>query len=269
MTKWDKLENTFYMGNVLIKGLWTKFTETLGGSIVHPQYTVLKFQREAIEEAKKYAKGKLIDIGCGRMPYRKELEPLVDSYIGVDHPKVSKLYKSDVKPEVLADAKKLPFQNNSFDIALLIQVLEHVDEPGKVIKEAARVLKPGGILIISVPFFYPLHDMPYDWGRYSPTALKSFIDQASLRLVKIKTQGSFFEFWLQMLNTFLIKRINDMLNNFKFPAIVLLVVTIIFSLPIVLFNNMLIVIINSLRQVLPKYPNYFPLDYLVLVRKKP
>lgn len=256
--------------NSLAKKIWTGFTEEFGTSIIHPQYTVLRFQKEAIKEAKKYAKGKLIDIGCGRMPYRKELEPLVDFYIGVDHPQVSKLYHSDVKPEVLADGKKLPFKNNSFDIALLIQVLEHVDAPDKVIREASRILKPGGILIISVPFFYPLHDMPYDFGRYTSSALKNFIDNASLKIVKMEMQGNFFEFWMQMLNTFLIKRINDILKtNFKFHLIILLIVTVVLSIPIILLNNLLILIANAASQVLPKFPNYFPLDYLIIARRKP
>ncbi|OGE16786.1 hypothetical protein A2769_01355 [Candidatus Daviesbacteria bacterium RIFCSPHIGHO2_01_FULL_37_27] len=256
------------MENAFIKGLWTNFTETLGTTIIHPQYTVLRFQREAIIEAKRYAKGKLIDIGCGRMPYRKELEPLVESYIGVDHPNVSKLYSGGYKPEVLANAKKLPFKNNMFDIALLLQVLEHVDDPGKVVKEAARVLKPNGVLIISIPFFYPLHDMPYDFGRYTKTALKSFIDGAHLRIIKIETQGGFFEFWLQMLNTFLIKRINDMFKNLNLPTIILLIPTIILAVPLILVNNFLILIIKRLSQVVPRYPDYFPLDYLVVARKK-
>lgn len=261
--------------SALVKNVWTQFTERFGTTILHPQYTLLKFQKEAINEAKKYAralpaggKGKLVDIGCGRMPYRKVLEPLVDSYIGVDHPEVSRLYKSDVKPEILADAKKLPFGNNSFDIALLIQVLEHVNDPDKVIKEAARVLKPGGVLIISIPFFYPLHDMPYDWGRYTSSALKTFIDGASLHLVKIKTQGSFFEFWLQMMNTFLIKRINDMMSNFNIITGLLFIPVVIFTFPVTLFNNFLIFTINSLLQTFPKYPDYFPMDYLIVARKK-
>lgn len=257
------------MNNTLVKNAWIEFSERLGTSLVHPQSRLIRFQKEAVQEAKKYAKGKLVDIGCGRMPYRKELEPLVDLYIGVDHPEVSKRYISDIKPEVLADAKKLPFKNDSFDIALLIQVLEHVDAPDKVIKEAARVLRPGGVLILSVPFLYPLHDMPYDWGRYTKTALKSFISQADLRLVKMKTQGSFFEFWLQMLNTFLVKRINDMVLNFKFHTIFFLIPSIILAIPVILFNNLLISFINSLSKVFPKYPNYFPLDYLVVARKKP
>lgn len=249
------------MSRNLTKKLWTGFTETFGTSIIHPQSLLLRFQKAAIEEAKKHARGRLIDIGCGRMPYRKELEPLVSSYTGVDHPEVSKLYRSSIKPDVLADAKELPFRNSLFDIALLIQVLEHVDSPDKVIQEAARVMKPNGVLIISVPFFYPLHDMPYDWGRYTATALKSFIDGAGLRTMKLKAQGSFFEFWLQMFNTFLIKRIKDLPIFLFFPILF-------FSIPLFLFNNLLIITINFLLQIFPKYPNYFPLDYLVVAKKK-
>ena len=170
----------------LTKNLWITFSQNFGDTILHPQHTVIKFQKEAIRAAKKYAKGDLVDIGCGRMPYRKEFEPLVESYIGVDHPNISKLYTGGTKPEVLTDAKDLPFDNNSFDTALLFQVLEHVDDPVEVIKEAGRVLKKNGALIISVPFFYPLHDMPYDWGRYTSSALKSFIENAGLKVVKIE-----------------------------------------------------------------------------------
>lgn len=254
--------------NTFLKNSWIWFTEKFGVSIIHPQFTVIKFQKKAIQEAKKYAKGKLIDIGCGRMPYKKEFDLLIDSYTGVDHPKISKLYHSIIKPDILADAKKLPFLDKSFDIALLLQVLEHVDEPAVVLKEAARVLKPNGILIISVPFFYPLHDIPYDFGRYTETALRSFVYNSNMNIVKMKVQGGFFEFFLQMLNTFLVKRINDIIK-IKSTAIVLVIPLIIFSIPIILINNLLILIITFLLQIFPKYPNYFPLDYLIIARKKP
>ena len=257
------------MTNPLIKKMWTLFSENFGDSFIHPQFTVIKFQKEAINEAKKYAKGRLVDIGCGRMPYRRVLEPLVDSYTGVDHPKVSRLYKSGSRPEVLADAKKLPFDNNYFDTALLIQVLEHVDSPEEVIKEATRVLKPNGVMIISIPFFYPLHDMPYDWGRYTSSALKSFLARASLRIIKIEQQGSFIEFFPQILNTFLIKRINDIIiNNFNLYSIIFLIVLIPFSIFTILFNNFLIICIKILSRLFPKYPNYFPLEYLIVARKR-
>lgn len=252
----------------LTKSTWTFFSENLGTTFIHPQFTIIKYQNEAIFEAKRYAKGKLIDIGCGRMPYRKILEPLVDSYTGVDHPEASKLYKSDYKIDVLADAKKLPFENKTFDTALLIQVLEHVDSPDRVIKEAARILKPNGTLIISVPFFYPLHDMPYDWGRYTSSALKSLVEQADLKIIKLTTQGSFFEFWLQMLNTFLAKRINDILLHLNLYSFSLLVLMVVFSVPIILINNILILVASSLFKILPRFPDYFPLEYLVIAKKR-
>jgi len=250
-----------------MKKVWISFSEKLGTSIIHPQFLLIKFQKEGIETAKKYAKGKLLDIGCGRMPYRKAFLPFVDSYTGVDHPEISSLYSSDIKPDVLADAKELPFPKNTFDIALMFQVLEHVDSPDKVIKEAGRILKPNGILIITVPFFYPLHDMPHDWGRYTSTALKSYVKEASLNIVKIKANGSFFQFWLQSLNTFLVKRINDMLSDkLSFKSAFIVPVAVI-SVPIILVNNLLIVLVGLLSGVFPEYPNYFPLDYLVVAKK--
>jgi len=253
----------------LVIELWVKFCDTFGTSIIHPQYIIRKLQEEAVVEAEKYAKGNLVDIGCGRMPYRKRLDPLVDSYTGVDHPKVSKLYKSDKKPEVFADARKLPFNDNSFDIGLMFQVLEHVDDPEKVVNEAARVLKPGGFLIISVPFLYPLHDMPYDVGRYTKTALAGFVDRSNLYLVKIKSQGGFFDFLAVSLNTFLAKRIKDIiLSRLNLISCALLIFYVLISLPIILLNNFLSLIVRSLCGRLPSYPNYFPLDYLVIAKKK-
>lgn len=253
----------------LTKRLWVGFTKSFGTSIIHPQSLLLRFQREAIEEARKYARGKLVDIGCGRMPYRKDLEQLVDEYVGVDHPQVSKLYHSNVKPDVIADAKKLPFPNNTFDIALLFQVLEHVDSPRKVVAEAARVLKPNGVLIISVPFLYPLHDMPYDWARYTSSALQNFVQDARLSIVKINTQGMFFEFWLQLLNTFLIKLIFDIIKaHVSIQTVILVFLLCSISIPIILVNNLLIILVGFVSHIFPKYPNYFPLGYLVIAKKK-
>ena len=252
----------------LSKSLWTIFTESFGTSFIHPQSLLLRFQRVAVDEAKKHAKGKLIDIGCGRMPYRGELEPLVDSYTGVDHPSVSKLYKSDIKPDILADAKKLPFKDKEFNIALLFQVLEHVDSPREVIKEAARVLKPNGAIVISVPFLYPLHDMPHDWARYTSSALKGMLNESGFEVTKIVEQGGFVEFWLQLLNTFLVKRIYDMVKRMDVLSIILLLPMVLFSVPVIVTNNLLIIAFGFIVKIFPKYPNYFPLQYIVVAKTK-
>lgn len=251
-----------------VKKIWHKYSAIFGTSLIHPQYIIRRYQQETIKEAKKYARGSLIDIGCGRMPYRKELESLVDSYTGVDHPKVSQKYKTDRKPEVFADAKKLPFSSNKFDIALLLQVLEHVDQPQEVINEASRVLKPGGIFIISVPFLYPLHDLPYDRGRYTEETLRTFIKKASLGVIKLKMQGNFVEFWLQSLNVFLIKRIDDIISRGFTPfSTIYLFFLIVITPPIVLLTNITVLAFDRLLSAFPKYPNYFPLEFLVVAKK--
>lgn len=252
----------------LVKSSWVYITENFGESLFHPQSQLLKYQKVGIQLAKKYAKGKLVDIGCGRMPYRKEIEPLVDKYVGVDHPNVSKLYNSKIQPDVLADAKKLPFSANTFDIALLFQVLEHVESPEAVLKEAARVLKPNGVLVITIPFLCPLHDMPHDWARYTSTALKDFLTKAGIQIIKIEVKGTFFQFWFQMLNTFISKRIYDILKGGLSIYLLILPIIILFAIPIIIINNILILLFEILDKFLPKLPDYFPLQYIAIGRKK-
>ena len=75
--------------------------------------------------------------------------------------------------DVVADAASLPFKNNSVDGVVSESLLEHVDFPEKAAKEMARVLKPGGHLYISAPFFHPYHASPDDFGRWSMSGLKS------------------------------------------------------------------------------------------------
>ena len=110
--------------------------------------------------------------------------------------------------------------------------------------------------------------MPYDWGRYTVTALKKFIDNASLQIVILKSQGDFLQFWLQVLNTFLVKRINDLVKKMTLPSLILLVPMTMISIPIIISNNTLIIVVNYLLKRFPKYPDYFPLEYLIIARKR-
>src|SRR5260221_2973003 len=187
-----------------MKNLWNKFTDKFGNTIFHPQFIILSYTRESVNEILKYSKKKdLIDIGCGRMPYRKQLETKTRSYIGVDHPKVSQLYSPETKPEILCDiTKKIPVKNNIFDIAIMLEVLEYLENPKKTFSEIHRILKPGGILILTVPFLYPLHDLPYDRNRYTDIQIKSFLAGGKLKILKLKVQGNFVSFWFQSINVF-------------------------------------------------------------------
>lgn len=72
---------------------------------------------------------------------------------------------------IVADGKNLPFKNNSFDLVIIESVLEHIDEPEKVIEESARVLKKGGRIHISIPFVFGFHGSPNDFNRYTLVGL--------------------------------------------------------------------------------------------------
>ena len=124
-----------------MKNIWNKFTDIFGRTIFHPQFIINSYTARGIEAVKKYGKGKLLDIGCGRSPYKERLLKSVDSYVGVDHPQISKLYPSTNRPDYYADAASLPFKEDSFDTVIMLQVLEYLDKPKEALSEANRVLK--------------------------------------------------------------------------------------------------------------------------------
>jgi SAM-dependent methyltransferase len=81
------------------------------------------------------------------------------------------IINADIYPfrnvDLLADARNLPFKNNSIDMFICEAVLEHVAEADRVISEISRVVRPGGHIYISVPFFYPYHASPDDFHRWT------------------------------------------------------------------------------------------------------
>lgn len=95
-------------------------------------------------------------------------------------------------PDIVADASNIPVTDNSYDAAIMGELLEHTPDPLPVLKEAHRILKPGGTLLVTVPFMYPVHADPHDYGRYT----ESFWNRASKKVgfsrVKVARQGTMF-----------------------------------------------------------------------------
>jgi SAM-dependent methyltransferase len=86
----------------------------------------------------------------------------------------------------------LPFPDASFDTALSMQVLEHVREPWTAVSEMARILRPGGTAIVSVPFVYPFHSDPHDYFRYSEEGLKSLFERSGLKIILCGKYGGWW-----------------------------------------------------------------------------
>jgi len=133
--------------------------------------------------AARHARGRLIDIGCGEKPYAAALAPHVDEHLGVDHAGSPHALTS---VDVLAGAYEIPLADASFDTALMAEVLEHLEDPGRALAEANRLLRPGGTLILTVPFMWALHEEPRDFFRYSPHGLRHLLAAAGFAGIDVR-----------------------------------------------------------------------------------
>lgn len=225
------------------KKAWNLFNDVLGKTILHPQYFLKSYEHLAIEELKRKAKGTLVDIGCGRQTYKKELLGKVDKYIGIDHPDVSKKYEDKEMPDILADAQDLPLADNFCQTASMISVLEHIPEPLIALKEASRILKPDGKLILITVQNYPLHDSPFDFYRYTRFSLKNLLEESGLKVNSIKPIGSYPVFAGQTFNVYILNKIKVGLKR----GIVSRAISIILVIPVFLlcFLSNLIALLAS------------------------
>ncbi len=110
-------------------------------------------------------------------------------------------YSSDVKyvnidrttdPDIVSDASAIPLPENSCDIVILGEVLEHVPDPLLVLKETHRLLKSGGTLLITVPFMYPVHADPFDFGRYTEYFWQKAAKEIGFKKIEVERQGTIF-----------------------------------------------------------------------------
>lgn len=94
--------------------------------------------------------------------------------------------------DALGDLAALPFRDASFDAVLSIVTLEHVPEPARVVQEMARVLKPGGRLLLIAPHEWEEHQQPHDYYRYTRYGLRRLLTQAGLEVTELEPVGGFF-----------------------------------------------------------------------------
>lgn len=197
---------------------------------------------DSINESSKYAKGKLLDIGCGDKPYYQIFSKKVDSYVGLD------LYGGDV----VGSALKLPFKNNSFDTILSTQVIEHVNDPQVMVKEIHRVLKKNSCVILTAPLFWCLHEEPNDYFRFSKYSLSKLFKDNKFEIIYIKERGNWFITVGQMTSLLLESSFNKIF--IKHPKRVLQMV-----IQYLFFNLSRIDRFNKNKQA--------PLGYIVVARK--
>ena len=157
----------------------------------------------AVKEALPHFHGTFLDIGCGVMPYKGLITSApsrVTKYLGLDLAG-SEIYHANV--DLRWDGKTIPLGDASVDCAMATEVLEHCPDPLVVLREARRVLKPGGVFFFTVPFVWPLHDAPYDFFRYTPFALEKLLAEAGFTDVKLGAMSGWNASLAQMMGLWL------------------------------------------------------------------
>jgi len=152
------------------------------------------------EHARSLAKGsRVLDIGAGGCPYRacfahcayitQDATPLSDrqlsegGYGAIDH---------------RCDATSIPEPSASFNAILCTEVLEHVIDPAAVMKEAARLLRPGGVLLVTAPLGSGLHQQPvHYYGGFTPHWYERVLGDNGFEAISITANGGSFRHFAQ------------------------------------------------------------------------
>lgn len=134
-------------------------------------------------------KGTALDVGCGLQPFRPLFAPGV-RYIGLDTVDSKAHFGYEAPDTLYYKGKTWPVKTRAVDFILCTETLEHVAEPMDLLKEASRVLKPGGHLLLTVPFAARWHFIPYDYWRYTPSSLKNLLTQAGFSDIQVFARGN-------------------------------------------------------------------------------
>jgi SAM-dependent methyltransferase len=235
-------------------------------SITHPHYLHYKsLFRDLKYSVEKYSKGDVFDIGCGNKPYQNLFEGRITSYIGCD------VAQSDQnKVDIICPATDIKAQSESFDTVFSTQVLEHVEEPQKMINEAFRVLRAKGYLVISAPFYWEHHEEPYDFFRYTKYGFEYLLKTAGFEIVEVIPNGGKWAVAGQAFLNNCYSSFNRKNRQARHQVETVKKKKTILKLPVTLFRIILTVLVNLIFGWLDKvdFDSISTLNWVIVAKKK-
>jgi SAM-dependent methyltransferase len=210
-----------------------KLKERLSPMLWQQGYLGMKPLYQALKEfsvsIKKEDAKKILDLGCGVKPY-EPLFPAVEKYVGFDvepHPRV----------DVTGFNWDLPFEDNEFDALLSTQVLEHTAKVRETVAEIRRVVKPGGLIYISVPLTFPEHGIPYDFYRFTRYGLMEVFKD--FEIISLTPHNGYLATLIRLWNAFL-----NYIPGARF-----------FLFPVFFINNLIALFFDGLAKLLSHLPH--------------
>lgn len=223
----------------------------------HPQWFACRQRADLLRRVGKIASGRVLDIGCSD----QEVKPYLGektSYIGLDYYRTATQWYGSL-PQVFGDAHALPFPGGCLDCILLLDVLEHLPEPDRCMAEIRRVLKPEGLLIIQVPFLYPIHDKPLDFQRWTIYGLHRLLRDHDFVLGEHAATGNPVETAALLSNIAMSKIVLKSIER-RHPMAIM-----------ALFLPLLVVLINAAAWLISRASpedEMMPFSYLMVCKKK-
>ena len=168
---------------LLNKKIFRKLNHILNFSQKSTEDFIIKTAKEEIRPG-----SKILDIGAGSIKYKKYFNNCefktqdFKQYGGIDY---------------VSDITKIPVPDQSFDVIICTEVLEHVIRPDLGIAEISRILKPGGIAYITTPFQSGVHHLPHYHSGFSEFWYKHYLEKYRFSDVEIKAKKGFFVFYGQ------------------------------------------------------------------------
>lgn len=150
----------------------------------HHRHYILRRLHQCLQELLQRAEldgiGKVVDLGCADQPYRPMMEARGWDYMGAD-------LDGNARADLRIDEQgQLPCEANCFDLLLSTQVLEHVEVPGRYLSEAHRVLRPGGLMILSTHGLWRYHPDPVDYWRWTGAGLRRELEQQGFDVLEFR-----------------------------------------------------------------------------------
>jgi len=140
-------------------------------------------------------RGKVLDIGGKKENKRGRFRPPLDSvesweYVNID---------PATTPDYLCSADAIPVADETFDMVLMTEVLEHLESPMEALTEAHRILKQGGHFVITMPFLYGVHADPYDFQRWTADKLRKELEDVGFAVDRLEPMGGLFAVFYDLL----------------------------------------------------------------------
>ena len=180
-----------------LKKLYNKslFQPTFFGLFFNPFFIIRRGLYKGVSQFSGHMHGKLLDFGCGSKPYKSLFT--VSEYVGTDIEVSGHDHRTE-EIDVYYDGHTLPFADESFDSIFSSEVFEHVFNLPQILDELHRVLRPGGRMLLTVPFVWDEHEIPYDFARYTSFGLKHMLQEKGFVVVQEKKTTSYVSTICQM-----------------------------------------------------------------------